>query len=139
MRILLIRGCAMCAVLAVFVAEARAQVRQQIFVGAGVTVPRNEGTPSTAVSGGYALILPLDDGWSLRPLLGVSRVDPTTGGRESFPAVLAGALVIRRVTPTFSLLAGGGVNTLFPPRTSSRRHAVAIVSTNSGSTGAGSC
>jgi hypothetical protein len=112
-------------------APVQGQVKQQVFVGGGVTAPRNNGAPSTSVNGGYALIVPIADGWALRPLVSVAYVNPTATGRASFPSLLAGALLIRRVTPTFSLLAGGGMNTLFPDRAPSQRLGVAIVSTNS--------
>jgi hypothetical protein len=119
------------AVLLAVAGSASAQVKQQVFAGAGVTVPRNAGAASTSVNGGYALIVPLADGWAVRPLVSVARVNPTTAGRASFPSLLAAALVIRRVTPTFSLLAGGGMNTVFPPNGTNQRLATLIVSTNS--------
>jgi hypothetical protein len=109
---------------------ADAQLKQQAFVGAGISVPRGASAASSTVNGGYALIVPLADGWALRPLVSVARVNPTTAGRASFPSLLTAALVIRRITPTFSLL-GGGMNTSFPPGGESQRLGVAIVSTNS--------
>jgi hypothetical protein len=112
-------------------ASAHAEVKQQVFVGAGVTVPRGTGASSTSVSGGYALIIPLADGWAVRPLASVAQVNPTTSGRPPFPSVLGGALLIRRVTPTFSLLGGGGMNTLIRDHAPNERLAVAIISTNS--------
>ena len=117
------------AVMVVGASDAAAQIKQQVFAGAGVTAPRHAGAASTSLNGGYAVIVPLADGWSVRPLVSVARVNPTTAGRPSFSSVLAAALVIRRITPTFSLLAGGGMNTLFPA-SGTQRLAAAILSTN---------
>jgi hypothetical protein len=107
---------------------AHAQIKQQLFVGAGATVPRNDGASSTSISGGYAVVVPLADGWSIRPVVSVARVNPTAAGKDPFASVLAGALIIRRITPTFTLLSGGGETVAFQP-TGTTHTPVFLVST----------
>ena len=100
--------------LATLAVPATAQVKKQVFFGAGATAARVTGTPAIPVSGGFALVVPLNKRIFLRPVAAGGFAKPTVPNKSAFPTLQTGGMIGFRASQNFAVLVGGAETFTFP-------------------------